>query len=231
MKNIINYVIGIALLAVLGYVAYFSWNMKPEDKDTNVMVAVESVIQEEQPVTTMIDDSNLLTMEQKTNLTKPQMILEEGKEYSVTLQTTEGDISIMLNSKDAPVTVNNFVYLAGMGFYNGLTFHRVINGFMIQGGDPLGNGTGGPGYKFEDEIHANNKNVRGSISMANAGPNTNGSQFFINQVDNNYLDDKHTVFGNVTSGIEVVDKIASMENQAPVVIKNVTISVGSATTE
>lgn len=247
MKNTINYTIGFLLLCVLGYVAYYSWNMKAKPSVTDNQPVTEEALVEpqidnvptvivdepatEQPVTEVTDDSMILTMDQKTRLQKPQMILEEGKEYSVTLKTSEGNIAIDLNRKDAPVTVNNFIYLAGLGFYDGLTFHRVINDFMIQGGDPLGNGTGSPGYQFEDEISANNKNARGSIAMANSGPNTNGSQFFINQVDNNYLDSKHTVFGNVTSGLDVVDKIASMENATPVVINKVLISVSSATAE
>lgn len=236
MKNIINYIIGIAALFVLGYVAYYSWNMKPKATETIELPITDTESNElspntTEPMTQPSDDSMMFSIDQKTNLTKPSMILEDGKEYSVTLSTFEGDIVIKLDRKDAPITVNNFVYLAGLEFYDGLTFHRVINGFMIQGGDPLGNGTGGPGYQFQDEIHANNRNVRGAIAMANSGPNTNGSQFFINQVDNDYLDDKHTVFGNVTEGLEVVDKIASMENSAPVVINKVTIAVSSPTVE
>lgn len=130
------------------------------------------------------------------------------------MQTNKGVIEIELFSSDAPKTVENFVKLAKEGFYDGVKFHRVIKGFMLQGGDPLSKddsrqaewGTGGPGYAFEDEIHANNRNVVGTIAMANAGPNTNGSQFFINTVDNNFLDIKHTVFGKVVSGMEVVSQ-------------------------
>jgi peptidylprolyl isomerase/peptidyl-prolyl cis-trans isomerase A (cyclophilin A) len=132
-----------------------------------------------------------------------------------TFKTNKGDIKIELNSTDAPKTVENFVKLASEGFYDGVKFHRVIKGFMIQGGDPLSKddsqkarwGTGGPGYTFEDEIHSNNRNDKYTIAMANAGPNTNGSQFFINANDNNFLDTKHTVFGRVVSGTEVVDAI------------------------
>lgn len=134
-----------------------------------------------------------------------------------TLHTNKGDITIELAQEAAPNTVANFVKLAGEGFYNGTKFHRVIKGFMVQGGDPLTKddtievrwGTGGPGYQFADEIHANNHNVAGTIAMANAGPNTNGSQFFINTADNNFLDTKHTVFGNVVAGVEVVAAIES----------------------
>lgn len=231
MKNIINYIIGIGLLSVLVYVAFYSWNIQPSMNESNqVEITSNDSLKKsdlDQVMTPPLDDSIIVPMEQRTQLAKPQMLLEDGKEYSVTMRTAEGDITIDLNRKDAPITVNNFVYLIGLGFFDGLTFHRVINGFMIQGGDPLGNGTGGPGYQFEDEIHSNNQNIRGTIAMANAGPNTNGSQFFINQVDNNHLDDKHTVFGKVVSGMDVVDKIATMENKAPVIINQMTLSVSS----
>ena len=243
MKNLVNYIIGFVLLLTLAYVAYYSMNMKREEAnkaesiiegdikktedsgyilDDDIMKIEEKTVPSEEG---MIGEINKMTKEQKTNLPIPEMFIELDKQYSIVMQTSEGDISIKLNPKDAPITVNNFVYLAGLGFYDGLTFHRVIDGFMIQGGDPLGTGAGGPGYQFEDEISPNNKNIRGSIAMANAGPATNGSQFFINQVDNNYLDDKHTVFGNVTSGLEVVDKIATMENATQVVIEKVIISI------
>ncbi len=132
-----------------------------------------------------------------------------------TLHTNLGPITIEFMGADAPNTVANFEKLAREGFYNGTKFHRVIEGFMIQGGDPLSKdeaqqarwGSGGPGYNFNDEIHANNRNEAGTISMANAGPNTNGSQFFINTANNNFLDGKHTVFGVVTAGMDVVRKI------------------------
>jgi cyclophilin family peptidyl-prolyl cis-trans isomerase len=135
------------------------------------------------------------------------------------LHTNQGDITIEFLGNDAPNTVANFTKLASEGFYNGTKFHRVIKGFMIQGGDPLTKddamqarwGTGGPGYQFADEIHANNKNEVGTISMANSGPNTNGSQFFINVAPNNFLDPKHTVFGKVTAGMDVVAKIEATE--------------------
>lgn len=148
------------------------------------------------------------------------------------LKTNKGDIEIMLDDR-TPKTTENFVKLAQSGFYNGVKFHRVIKGFMIQGGDPLSKdedladrwGTGGPGYQFEDEIHSENSNGVGSISMANAGPNTNGSQFFINTADNGFLNSKHTVFGNVTAGMDVVTDIENVErfpNDRP--IKHVQIN-------
>ena len=124
-----------------------------------------------------------------------------------TLHTNHGRIELELFDDDAPKTVENVRSLAADGFYDGLVFHRVISGFMIQGGDPLGTGTGGPGYTFEDEI-TEHKLLRGALAMANAGPNTNGSQFFILTADSApWLDGKHTVFGRVTAGMEAVDSI------------------------
>jgi peptidylprolyl isomerase len=138
------------------------------------------------------------------------------KVMQATLHTTKGDITIEFSAA-TPTTVANFTKLAGEGFYNGTKFHRVIKGFMIQGGDPLTKddtmaarwGTGGPGYQFGDEITANNHNDIGTIAMANSGPNTNGSQFFINTAANNFLDTKHTVFGKVVAGMDVVKAIES----------------------
>lgn len=162
--------------------------------------------------------------EQKNEAAKmeKELVNKNNKENNMTqvlLETNQGDITLELFSEDAPNTVANFVKLAGEGFYDGTRFHRVIKGFMIQGGDPLSRdeeernmwGTGGPGYKFEDEIHANNLNAIGTISMANSGPNTNGSQFFINTADNNFLDPKHTVFGKVVAGMETVSAIENTE--------------------
>ena len=127
---------------------------------------------------------------------------------TVLLQTTMGDVKIELLDKAMPITAGNFRKLVGQGFYDGTIFHRVIPDFMIQGGDPQGTGMGGPGYTIKDELPADNRNARGTISMANAGPNTGGSQFFINVVDNGRLDRKHPVFGRVTGGMEVVDAIS-----------------------
>ncbi len=121
--------------------------------------------------------------------------------------TDRGPIRVELAADKAPLTVANFVNLAKRGFYNGLSFHRVINDFMIQGGCPQGTGTGGPGYKFEDEARNGLGHERGVLSMANAGPNTNGSQFFITHVSTPWLDGKHTVFGKVLDGLDVVDKV------------------------
>ena len=141
----------------------------------------------------------------------------------VKLETNMGNITIAL-APDMPVTAGNFETLVKKGYYNGVIFHRVINGFMVQGGDPTGTGMGGPGYAIKDELTKTNRNDRGTISMANAGPNTGGSQFFINLVNNNFLDSKHPVFGKVVEGMDVVDKIAKVKtgaNDRP--LTNVTI--------
>jgi peptidyl-prolyl cis-trans isomerase B (cyclophilin B) len=136
------------------------------------------------------------------------MVIDPAKSYTATFETSRGQIVLALDAKSAPKTVNNFVFLAQDGFYNGLTFHRVIPDFMIQGGCPEGSGRGGPGYRFADEFAGNpNTHERGVISMANAGPGTNGSQFFITHVPCPWLNGKHTVFGRVTSGLDVVDAI------------------------
>jgi cyclophilin family peptidyl-prolyl cis-trans isomerase len=133
---------------------------------------------------------------------------------TATLHTNHGAIELELYSADAPKTVENFLKLARDGFYDGVIFHRVIPDFMIQGGDPTGTGTGGPGYQFEDEFN-DHKVVRGALAMANAGPNTNGSQFFIvTTAEASWLDGKHTVFGSVTSGMDVVDKISELPRDA-----------------
>ena len=133
---------------------------------------------------------------------------------TATMHTNHGPIAIELFSDDAPKTVANFEKLAGDGFYNGVIFHRVIPDFMIQGGDPTGTGSGGPGYQFEDEFN-DQKVVRGVLAMANSGPNTNGSQFFIVTAEATpWLDGKHTVFGQVTSGMDVVDAIEAVETDA-----------------
>ena len=127
----------------------------------------------------------------------------------ILLKTNQGDITIELD-KNMPITAGNFEKLVKQGYYDGVIFHRVIDGFMVQGGDPTGTGSGGPGYNIKDEFSANNRNDRGTISMANAGPNTGGSQFFINLANNNFLDGKHPVFGKVVEGMDVVDKIAKV---------------------
>jgi peptidyl-prolyl cis-trans isomerase B (cyclophilin B) len=138
----------------------------------------------------------------------PAMQIDVAKDYAVSIETNRGTIELTLHPQHAPQTVNNFVFLAEQGFYDGVKFHRVIADFMIQTGDPTGTGRGGPGYRFADECKGNPlKHERGVISMANAGPNTNGSQFFITHVPTPHLNGKHTVFGKVTKGLDVVDSI------------------------
>ena len=150
----------------------------------------------------------------------------------VTLHTNHGPVAVELFDEDAPKTVENFLKLSRDGFYDGLTFHRIIKDFMIQGGDPEGTGTGGPGYTFEDEFNQH-KVERGALAMANAGPNTNGSQFFVVTTEAApWLDGKHTVFGKVTAGMEAVDTIEGVETGAqdrpaePVVIERVEVHEG-----
>ncbi|MBI3930389.1 MAG: peptidylprolyl isomerase [Chloroflexi bacterium] len=134
------------------------------------------------------------------------MTIDTSKQYMATIKTSKGDLQLELFASDVPVTVNNFVFLTGEGFYNGTTFHRVIPGFMAQGGDPTGSGRGGPGYSFADEF-TKRTHVTGALSMANAGPNTNGSQFFITYAPQHHLDGKHSVFGQLIDGMDVLEAI------------------------
>jgi cyclophilin family peptidyl-prolyl cis-trans isomerase len=169
----------------------------------------------------------------------PAMQIDPNKQYTAVIHTSMGDITVQLFAKDAPKAVNNFVFLSKDKFYDGLTFHRVIKDFMIQTGDPLGNGTGGPGYTFEDELENGHKYEVGVVAMANAGANTNGSQFFIGSGPDveglkNYPN--YTIFGKVTKGLDVVQKIASVKVKPnpitkeasmpvqPVTIKSITIT-------
>lgn len=152
----------------------------------------------------------------------PAMTIDPKKAYKVSMKTSRGTIELELYPQYAPKTVNNFVFLAGDGFYDGVTFHRVIADFMIQGGDPTGTGRGGPGYKFEDEVKNNPlKHETGVISMANAGPNTNGSQFFITHSPQPHLNGKHTVFGKVVKGQDIVNAIRQGDR-----IEKVTVTAG-----
>ncbi len=137
--------------------------------------------------------------------TAPQMSIDPKKSYAAVIETDLGKITVQLHADKAPCTVNNFVFLARQGFYDSVTFHRVISKFMAQAGDPTGTGTGGPGYRFADEFHPDLRHdAPGILSMANAGPNTNGSQFFLTHVPTPWLDGKHTVFGKVTQGMDVL---------------------------
>ena len=149
----------------------------------------------------------------------PEMQIDPKKTYYVTIETNKGNIELELYPQYAPKTVNNFVFLTKEGFYDGVTFHRVISDFMIQGGDPTGTGTGGPGYRFEDEFKSNPLvHETGTLSMANAGPNTNGSQFFITHSPQPHLNGKHTVFGKVVKGQNVVNAIRQGDVMNKVVV-------------
>jgi len=159
----------------------------------------------------------------------PDLTIDAGKSYMATLATNHGEIVIELDASRSPLTVNNFVFLANDGFYDGVIFHRVIENFMIQGGDPTGTGRGGPGYRFRDEIEGDASYSRGTVAMANSGPNTNGSQFFI--MHNDYgLPHSYTIFGKVTSGMDAVDSIATTDTdrsdrpQRDAIIEKVTIT-------
>ncbi len=160
--------------------------------------------------------------------TAPDMQIDPKKKYTATIKTDKGDIVIALFADKAPKTVNNFVFLAREGFYDGVIFHRVIHDFMVQGGDPTGTGRGGPGYRFGDEFHPSLKhNKPGILSMANAGPGTNGSQFFITHIPTPHLDGKHAIFGEVIGGMDVLMSIPERDpmrtNSPSVKMQTVTI--------
>ena len=162
------------------------------------------------------------TPEPKTYSTPTPMIIDTSKQYIATIETNKGDLVLKLFASDVPVTVNNFVSLARKGFYDGLTFHRVIPGFMVQGGDPTGTGAGGPGYSFADEF-TEHTHVAEALSMANAGPNTNGSQFFITHSPQHHLDGKHSVFGQLIEGTDVLNQIEQGNTMT-----RITIEIGIA---
>ena len=151
--------------------------------------------------------------------TPPEMQIDADANYSITMETSKGTIEIELFAEAAPVTVNNFIFLIREGYYDGVSFHRVIPDFMIQGGDPTGSGMGGPGYRFEDEFEGNpHKHERGTLSMANSGPATNGSQFFICHSPQPHLDGRHTVFGIAREGLDVVDLIEANDTMVKVTV-------------
>ena len=145
----------------------------------------------------------------------PEMTLVSGSDYYAVFHTEKGDVRARLFAESAPWTVNNFVFLAREGYFDGTTFHRVIENFMAQGGDPTGTGTGGPGYRIRDEFHPDLRHDRpGLLSMANAGPDTGGSQFFITFVPTPWLDDRHAVFGEVVEGMEIVNSLRERDPQS-----------------
>jgi peptidyl-prolyl cis-trans isomerase B (cyclophilin B) len=149
----------------------------------------------------------------------PEMKIDINKKYFISMESSKGNIEIELYPKAAPITVNNFVFLTEEGYYDGIVFHRVINNFMIQGGDPTGTGTGGPGYRFCDEFDGNpHRHETGSLSMANSGPGTNGSQFFITHSPQPHLDGRHTVFGKVIKGQDVINAIKQGDRMVKVTV-------------
>lgn len=188
----------ILVLIIFGGIFMFSFFKKGQSSGTSD--------QDQKQPNMAMDDTTVQSSGTQPSSTAPASTFVAQK-YTVTLKTTQGDIVLELNGDQTPKTVENFVTLANKGFYNNTIFHRVINGFMIQGGDPKGDGTGGPGYKFDDEPFTG-EYLRGTIAMANAGPNTNGSQFFIMHQDYP-LPKNYVIFGRVTKGIEVVDAIAT----------------------
>ena len=154
----------------------------------------------------------------KSYSSPPAMVIDTSKQYTATIETEKGNLVLELFAKDVPKTVNNFVFLAREGYYDGSTFHRVIPNFMAQGGDPTGTGRGDPGYRFDDEF-TNHQHVTGSLSMANAGPNTNGSQFFITYAPQHGLDGKHSVFGQLTEGMDILKKLTNGVVMKRIIIK------------
>lgn len=219
-------VIALVLFALVVY-AFLS-RSRPVTTDEPVD-SVQSLEFDIEPAPT---GTTLKPMNPKT-LSQPPLTIDQAKTYTATLKTTAGDIAIELAADKTPITANNFVYLAREGLYDGTVFHRVIAGFMIQGGDPAGDGTGGPGYRFDDEPFEG-EYTRGIVAMANAGPDTNGSQFFIMHADY-ALPPNYVIFGRVIEGLEVVDKIATAATTmspsgeksvpvSPVVVESVSIS-------
>ncbi len=216
-----NIILTIIAIAFVIFIVWTSSSQKTPKTDvpvaTNAMPTMEEPTTIEKIVTEVKNTTNAMpTIEEPATTEKIITEIKNTKSMTTaTLTTSKGVITIEFYDDKAPNTVENFKKLAQSGFYNGTRFHRVIKGFMIQGGDPLSKdlasqnmwGTGDPGYKFADEIHSDNKNNIGTISMANSGPNTNGSQFFINVGNNNFLDTKHTVFGRVIAGMEVITAI------------------------
>ena len=157
-----------------------------------------------------------ISQERRTNFAKAEQVLEANKDYKAVIETSKGRLVLDLYQDDAPMTVNNFVFLALHKYYDGIVFHRVLEDFMAQTGDPTGSGRGGPGYTFGDETNNGKLHEgKGILSMANAGPNTNGSQFFITFVTTPWLNGKHTVFGKVVGGLEVLDVLTRIDPMRP----------------
>ncbi len=225
----------LGLFIIIGLIVWAFVGKKGDVNQNERLDSYESAVESEDSL--MVNEGDIAIPVSEVEENNIKINTEDNKKIMQAIfHTNKGDITIEF-SESTPKTVENFVTLAKKGFYDGTKFHRVIKGFMNQGGDPLSKddakteywGTGGPGYKFADEITSNNKNDAYTLSMANAGPNTNGSQFFINVANNNFLDTKHTVFGKVISGKEVVDDINNTPTGPndrpiePVIIKNITL--------
>ena len=210
MKNLILSIIIVGIVCVGGYYLFGNKKINVFNEDTSATMPYG-----ESYATTSEELANQTTIATTTNTTTQTNTTTNKKTHMITIETNYGKIVFETYNSDAPNTVKNFVTLAEKGFYNNLTFHRVIKGFMIQGGDPNGNGTGGPGYQFADELNPATASYKagykkGVVAMANAGPNTNGSQFFIMHADYP-LPNAYTIFGHVISGQDVVDKIAKVQ--------------------
>jgi cyclophilin family peptidyl-prolyl cis-trans isomerase len=217
-----NVAFGVIILAIVLFVGGGFWYLRNDNSFQSSSTEASS--------TSTTESDQLPVSDQEKTMQPPKMEIDENKSYTAVMETEAGTITISLNAKQTPITVNNFVTLAKKGFYNGTPFHRTIVGFMIQGGDPTGTGRGGPGYQFEDEPFEG-EYTRGTLAMANAGPDTNGSQFFIMHKDY-ALPPDYTIFGQVTEGLETVDKIVEAPTQpggegstpvAPVKIKSIKI--------
>jgi cyclophilin family peptidyl-prolyl cis-trans isomerase len=230
MKNIILSIIVVGLVILGGYYLFSKPTGTQSVAQTNYFSTTTTPTNSDNtPV--MEDGSSAINNDTNKPVSAPGS--DVAKSHMITIETNHGTITIETYDSDAPNTVKNFTTLAGKGFYDNLIFHRVIKGFMIQGGDPNGNGTGGPGYKFDDELNPTTVSYKagykkGVVAMANSGPNTNGSQFFIMTADYP-LPNSYTIFGKVTSGQEVVDEIANVQtgaNDKPVtsvIMKKVTV--------
>jgi cyclophilin family peptidyl-prolyl cis-trans isomerase len=211
--------VGIVVLIIAAFVAlyYFAVRKPPTSPVSPTIVVRTSTPVASEPVTPTLAATGAATSTQQPSSTErkamswnkpPEMTIDPAKSYEAVMKTTKGDVRIKLFADKAPKTVNNFVFLARQGFYNNVVFHRVIAGFMAQTGDPTGTGTGGPGYKFADEFSPDLRHDgEGIVSMANAGPNTNGSQFFITYAPQPHLNDVHSVFGKVVEGMDVIKAI------------------------
>lgn len=235
-KNVITF--AILVVAVMGLLGFLVWSNNdasttPTSPVSNTTPVVPETNGMENAPSGNTNPSEAVVNNLEENMQqagKPEMVIDENKKYSAVIKTNKGDISLDLFASESPITVNNFVSLAESGFYDGTIFHRVIEDFMIQGGDPTGTGTGGPGYSFEDEFN-DVKLVSGSLAMANSGPDTNGSQFFIvTAASTPWLDGKHTNFGKVTAGMDVVEAISVVKKNAadkplePVTIESIEIT-------